>query len=101
MWEAHATSLTEQEKPFCFQIGGRNETINAGSAAKLVDDPDEQAEDETDDHAGYDWEVKRAALAAVDDVAGKAPKAEREFAAEVEKCADEDENTAENEKGAA
>lgn len=76
--------------------------LEAGElTTELVDDPDEQAEDEADDHAGYDWEVKRAVLTAMDDVTGEAAKPERKFATEVKKCADEDENTAENEKRAA
>lgn len=39
-------------------------------------------------------------FAAMNDVAGKAAEAEREFAAEIEKSADEDEETAEEQENA-
>ncbi len=67
----------------------------------MIDDPNKQTEDEADDDARDDRKVERAVLTAMHNVTGKASKAERKFTSEVEKCADEDEHGAENEKRAA
>jgi len=72
-----------------------------GSAAKLVDDPENDAEEDADDDAGDQRKVESGALAAMDDVAGQASEAEGKFGSEVEERADDDENRAEDEEGAA
>ena len=63
--------------------------------------PKEERKTEAEEEAGDDREVKPGAFAAVDDVAGEAAKAQREFSAEVQQSADKDQEGAENEKGAA
>ena len=64
-------------------------------------EPKEQRESGAEDEAGDDGKVKGGVFATVDDVARQAAEAEGEFAAEVEKTADKDEEAAENEESAA
>jgi len=45
------------------------------SAAKLVDDPENQAEKDADDDARDKREIKRSVLAAMDDVPGQPAEA--------------------------
>ena len=71
------------------------------SAAELVDDPKNQTEEHADDQARDQREVESAVLASMDDVAGQAAEAERQFAAEIQECANGDENRAKDEYGAA
>src|SRR6266852_2330555 len=67
----------------------------------MADEPEEEGEGEAEDEVGDDGEVERGVLAAVNDVAGKASQAERQFAAEEEKRTNEDEEAAEKQEGAA
>ena len=67
----------------------------------MGDEPEEQTEDDAEKKAGDDRKIKSRVLAAMDDVAGKPAKAEREFCAEVEQCANDGEREANQEKHAA
>src|SRR5713101_1712741 len=60
--------------------------------------PEEQAQGEAQDEAGDDGKIKRGVLAAMNDVARQAAKAERQPPAEVEHCADDNKQAAENEQ---
>lgn len=57
----------------------------------MIDEPEKETEREADNKASDDWKVKRGVFAAMNDVARKAAKTERNFAAEEEKCPDEQE----------
>ena len=70
-------------------------------AAKVIDEPENQADRDADDQAGDKRKIKCAVLAAMDDVAGQPAETQREFWAEVEKCADQDEHGSGEEKQAA
>jgi hypothetical protein len=63
--------------------------------------PEEERKAEAENEAGDDGEVESGVFAAVNDVAGKAAEAQREFSAEVKQSADEDQEGAENEESAA
>jgi hypothetical protein len=65
------------------------------------DEPEEERNTEAEDETSDNRKVKRGVCAAVDDVAGKFSQAEREFSAEIQKGADEDEETSEEKKDAA
>jgi len=67
------------------------------STAKLIDEPENQADDYADDEAGDDREIKRAVFAAIADVAGQTTEAERKFWSEVEERADEDKHCSDGE----
>jgi len=67
------------------------------STAKLIDEPENQADDYADDEAGDDREIKRAVFAAIADVAGQTTEAERKSWSEVEERADEDEHCSDGE----
>src|SRR5260370_5832251 len=69
--------------------------------AEMSKKPEEERECGAKDQAGDDGEIEGGVFAAMDDVAGKFSKAEGEFAAEVKKNADKDEEGAENEERAA
>jgi hypothetical protein len=56
--------------------------------------PEEKAQGGAEDKAGDDREVKSGVFAAVDDIARKFAKTEREFAAEVEKGTGENKESA-------
>jgi hypothetical protein len=63
--------------------------------------PEEERKTEAEEEAGDDREVESGVFAEVDDVAGKAAEAQREFSAEVKQSTDKDQEGAENEEGAA
>ena len=67
----------------------------------MSDEPEEQCIGHAEQQAGDDGKVEGGVFAAVDDVAGEATQSEGEFSTEVEKCAYDDKETAENEKRAA
>ena len=56
-------------------------------ATKVIDDPEDQAEGDTEEDAGSKREIEGAVIAAMDYVSGKAAEAEGKLAAEVEKRA--------------
>jgi len=64
-------------------------------------EPEEEGEGGAKYEAGDDWEIEGGVFTTVDDVAGKAAEAEREFATKVEKSTDEDEEAAEEKESAA
>jgi hypothetical protein len=63
--------------------------------------PEEKRESDAEYEAGDDGEVERGVFTAMDDVTREVAKAKGEFLAEVKKSAYDDEETAENEEGAA
>jgi hypothetical protein len=63
-------------------------------AAEVREEPEEEGKAEAEEEAGDNGEVDGGVLAAVDDVAGKAAKAEGEFAGEVEEGAESEEEGA-------
>jgi hypothetical protein len=70
-------------------------------AAEVGEEPQEERKADAKEETGDDGEIERCVFAAVDDVAGEASQAEREFGAEIEKCAEGDEEEAEEEERAA
>jgi len=68
------------------------------SAAKLIDQPENQANDHADDQTGDEREIECAMLAAMNDVSGQAAKAERKLWAQIEKRTDEDEHCSDGEQ---
>src|SRR5207249_7552632 len=62
------------------------------SAAKLIEQPENQANDHADDQTGDQREIKCAMRAAMNDVSGQAAKAERKLWTQIEKRSDEDEH---------
>ena len=64
-----------------------------GSAAKVIDEPENQADGHADEQAGDDREIKRAVLAAVDDISWQTAETEGQFWAEVEQGADGDQGS--------
>ena len=71
------------------------------STAKLIDEPENQADDYADDEAGDKRKIKRAVFSAIADIAGETSESKREFWTEVEECADEDEHRSDGEEQAA
>jgi hypothetical protein len=67
----------------------------------MREEPEEQRETGAEQEAGNDREIKRGVFAAMDDVAGEAAEAEREFSAEIKKSTQNDEKSTENENSAA
>ncbi len=69
----------------------------------MIDQPEEEREGGAEEETRDDGEVEGGVFAAMDDVAGEAAEAEGEFAfaSDVKKGADRDEESAENEEGAA
>ena len=67
----------------------------------MGEEPEEKAEGGAQDETGDDGEVESGVFASVDDVAGEFSQAKREFGAEIEQCADEEGEAAENEQRAA
>jgi len=65
------------------------------------EEPEEQAQADAKEQAGNDWKIECGVFAVVNDVAGKFSQAKREFCTEIKKCAQEDEEAAEEEKCAA
>lgn len=67
----------------------------------MRDEPEENREHDADDKASHDRKVERGVFAAVNDVTGESAQPKRNFAAEVEESADQDEDRAEEKKRAA
>ena len=67
----------------------------------MPDEPEEQSKGRAEEQTGDDGEIEGGMFALVDNVTGKAAEAQGEFTAEVEKRAYDDEEPAENKKGAA
>ena len=67
----------------------------------MGDEPEENREHDADDKAGHDRKVEGAVFAAVHDVAGESSQPKGEFAPEVEKSADHNEDRAKEKKRAA
>ena len=76
--------------------GGR-----AKLAAEVGEKPEEQAQTDAEEQAGDNREVESSVFAAMDNVAGEFSQAEREFHTKIKKCAQENEEAAEEEKCAA
>lgn len=70
-------------------------------AAEAGEKPENERKHGAEDEAGDDREVESCVLAAMDDVAGKSSKAEREFAREIEQRAGEAQERAGNEENTA
>ena len=68
------------------------------SAAKLIDQPENQANGHADDQTGDEREIECAMLAAMNDVSGQAAKAERKLWAQIEKRSDENEHGSDGEQ---
>src|ERR1700674_128821 len=69
-----------------------------GSATEVGDEPEEERESDANEEASDDGKVKGGVFAAVDDVPRKSSEAEGEFASEIEKSADKNQEAAEEEK---
>src|SRR5260370_9709887 len=67
----------------------------------MANEPEDHRNSHAEKKAGDNREIKSGVFAAVDDVAGKVAKPEGQLSPKVEKCAHEDENASENEKGTA
>lgn len=64
----------------------------------MGEEPEEEREGDAEDEAGDDGEIERGVLAAMNNVAGKLAETEGEFSAEIEKSADDGEESSEKEK---
>jgi len=64
----------------------------------LGEEPEEQRESGAEDEAGDDGKVEGGVFATMDDVAGKAAKAQGELAAKVEERAENDQEDPEDEE---
>ena len=71
------------------------------SAAELGEEPEKQAQADTEEKASDDWKVKGGVLATMHDVSGEAAEAEGELGAEVENGAEEDQESTEEKERAA
>jgi hypothetical protein len=69
--------------------------------AEVGEEPEDKGKGGTEKKAGDDREIEGGVFAAMEDVARESAKAEREFCAEVEQCADDGEREAKQEKHAA
>jgi hypothetical protein len=76
--------------------GGR-----ARSTAEVGEEPEEEREGGAEEETGDNREVERGVFAAMEYVAGEFSQAEGEFRTKIKKCAQEDEEAAEEEKCAA
>jgi len=65
------------------------------------EEPEEERQGEAENEAGDDRKIEGGVFATVDDVAGKSAKTKREFAREIEKRAEEDEEASDAEEHAA
>jgi hypothetical protein len=79
---------------------GERRSERRESAAELIDEPKNQANDHADHEAGDEWKVKCAVPAAMNNISRQAAEMEGKFAAQVKQCADYDENSARKEQGA-
>ena len=66
----------------------------------MGEEPEKQAQADTEEKAGDDGKVKSGVFAAMHDVSGKATEAQGELGAEVENGADEDEESPEEKERA-
>ena len=71
------------------------------STAEVREEPEEEREREAQNEAGDDREIESGVLATIDKVTGEAAKTEGEFAAEVKKRTNDDEEPSEDKKCAA
>lgn len=71
------------------------------SAAKVIDEPSDQAEHKADDDAGDNGKVECGVFGLVGNVSGQTAESKREFAAKVEEGADEEQQAPKNQKSAA
>jgi hypothetical protein len=71
-----------------------------GLTAEAGEKPEEERKSGAENQASDDGEIESGVLAAVDNVAGKAAEAEREFVAEIKYGAEDGEENAEDEEGA-
>jgi len=62
------------------------------------DEPEQERDSDAEEETSDDGKVKRSVFTAVDDVPGKLPEAEGEFASEIEKSPDENQEAAEEKK---
>ena len=83
------------------KAGARSRAQKGQLTAEMRNEPEEEREHETYDKAGNDRKVERGVFAAVDDVAGQFPQAERELVAKIQKSADQNEERAKKEERAA
>jgi len=67
----------------------------------VIDQPEEERKTDAKDEAGDDREIESSVFAAIDNVPREAAEAEERFAAEVEKCTDENDKASEEEERAA
>lgn len=70
-------------------------------AAKVIDEPENQADGQADEQAGGDREIKRAVFAAVNDISWQTAETEGQFTAEIEQGANGDQGSAERQKNTA
>jgi hypothetical protein len=87
----------------CVSENRRKEMANVGqgSATEVIDQPEEERKTDAEDEAGDDREIESSVFAAIDNVPREAAEAEGRFAAEVEKCTDENDKASEEEERAA
>jgi hypothetical protein len=69
------------------------------SAAKVREKPKQDGEHNADGEAGHDWKVEGGVLAAMNDIAGQAAKAERETRSEVKHSSKDNANHAKYQEG--
>jgi hypothetical protein len=67
----------------------------------VPEEPEEKSEGGAEEEAGDNGEIKGGVFASMDDVAGEAAKAEGKPPAKIKKSAQNDEESTENEEGAA
>ena len=67
----------------------------------MREEPEKKRKAKAEDDAGDDGKIEGGVFAAMDDVAGEASETERKSRTEIKKCAEEDEQAAEHEQGAA
>lgn len=70
-------------------------------SAEMREEPSQQREDDADQEASRDREIKGCVIAAVHDVAGETAEAERQLSTEIEQSAHAGDNDAENNQSAA
>ena len=80
------------------RTAARRSLRSVQSATKLIDQPENQANDHADDQTGDEREIKCAMLAAMNDVSGQAAKTERKLWAQIEKRSDQDEHGSDGEQ---
>jgi hypothetical protein len=83
-----------QQRAECFSDGYR-------SSAEVGEEPEKQAQADTEEKAGDDRKVKGGVFATMHDISGEAAETEGELGAEVENGAEEDEECAQEKERAA